>query len=403
MRIALPWAPAPATPRQIESRRAIAWWLFAVASLIAMMVVLGGLTRLTGSGLSITEWKPIHGALPPLSDTEWQEEFAAYQQIPQYQRLNKGMTLDAFKSIFWWEWAHRNLGRLIGVAFLLPFVVLLFQARIERALLPRLFGLAVLGGLQGVLGWFMVMSGLTERVDVSQYRLVAHLGLALAIYGAIVWTALPLWRGEWPVSGTAHPLYRWSLAVLALVFVQILLGGFVAGLDAGLTFNTWPLMNGTWLPDGLYGHAPAWLAPFEDVTTAQWNHRIMAYIVTAAVAGLWVVLRRQGGSGWPRATSHILLAAVLAQVLLGIWTLLEAVPIWLGALHQAGAVAVLTASIVHAFALGHAVNGARRFDRQESADGQGGESQRRFVRPGARLDLSSERSPRLDVDRHRGD
>jgi cytochrome c oxidase assembly protein subunit 15 len=376
MSIALPWTPAPATPRQVQSRRAVAWWLFAVAGLIAAMVVLGGLTRLTGSGLSITEWKPIHGALPPLSDAEWREEFAAYQQIPQYQRINKGMSLDDFKSIFWWEWAHRNLGRLIGFAFLLPFLVFLFQARIEHALLPRLVALFVLGGLQAVLGWFMVVSGLTERVDVSQYRLVAHLGLALAIYGAIIWTALPLWQSEWPAVGTAHPLYRWSLHVLALVFVQILLGGFVAGLDAGLTFNTWPLMNGAFLPEGLYGHTPAWLAPFEDVTTAQWNHRMMAYVVTAAVAGLWVTVRRQAAAGWARTTSHILLAAVFAQVLLGIWTLLAAVPIWLGALHQAGAVALLTASLAHAFALGHAVGPARRFDaKQGPADDQGGKPQ----------------------------
>jgi cytochrome c oxidase assembly protein subunit 15 len=236
--------------------------------------------------------------------------------------------------------------------------------------------LFVLGGLQAVLGWFMVVSGLTERVDVSQYRLVAHLGLALVIYGAIIWTALPLWRSEWPAPGAAHPLYGWSLVVLALVFVQIMLGGFVAGLDAGLTFNTWPLMNGALLPEGLYGHTPAWLAPFEDVTTAQWNHRVMAYVVTAAVAGLWVTVRRQATAGWARTTSHILLAAVLAQVLLGIWTLLEAVPIWLGALHQAGAVAVLTASLTHAFALGRAGDGGRRFgDAQGPENGQGGKPQ----------------------------
>lgn len=337
-----------ATERQIAARRSIALWLFVVCGLVAAMVVLGGLTRLTNSGLSITEWKPIHGALPPLSDAEWQEEFAAYQAIPQYQRVNKGMTLDDFKSIFWWEWAHRNLGRLIGIAFLVPFLVFLFQGRVERALLPRLLGLFVLGGMQGALGWFMVMSGLKDRIDVSQYRLVAHLGLALVIYVAMLWTALPLYRGEWPMAARDHPLARASLIVLALVFVQILLGGFVAGLDAGFTYNTWPLMDGQLVPEGAYRTL---LAPFEDVATVQFNHRMMAYVVTAAIAWLWFMGRSQKLDDFAKLTGNLLLAAVVLQVLLGIWTLLAIVPVWLGALHQAGAVALLTAATVHVFAL----------------------------------------------------
>jgi heme a synthase len=351
MSIALPWTSTPATPRQIASRRALAWWLFAVAGLIAVMVVVGGLTRLTDSGLSITAWKPIHGALPPLSDTEWQEEFEAYKTIPQYQQINKGMSLDEFKSIFWWEWSHRNLGRLIGFAFLIPFLVFLARGQVERALIPRLIALFILGGLQGALGWFMVASGLTERTSVSQYRLAAHLGLALVIYGTIVWTALPLWRGQWPAIKRDHPLFRWSLVVLALIFVQILLGAFVAGLDAGLTYNTWPLMDGKLIPDGLFNHTPAWLAPFEDVTTVQFNHRVMGYIVAVAVVALWVTVRRERPSGFAATTSHVLLATMALQVLLGIWTLLEVVPISLAALHQAGAVALLTAALLHAFAL----------------------------------------------------
>jgi cytochrome c oxidase assembly protein subunit 15 len=342
---------AEATPRQAASRKAIATWLFVICAMIAAMVILGGLTRLTGSGLSITEWKPIHGALPPLSDAQWQEEFDAYKAIPQYERINKGMTLAEFKSIFWWEWAHRNLGRLIGIAFFIPFLVFLLQGRIERALLPRLIGLFILGGMQGALGWFMVMSGLKDRVDVSQYRLVAHLALALAIYAAMLWTALPLWRGEWPIKQTAHPLFRWSLIVLALVFVQIMLGGFVAGLDAGLTYNTWPLMDGKFVPDGLFAHAPWWLSPFEDVTTVQFDHRMMAYIVTAAVLALYVIGRRQHLSGVARTSSITLVAAVALQVLLGIWTLLSSAPVWLSALHQLGAVVLLTTALAHAFAL----------------------------------------------------
>jgi cytochrome c oxidase assembly protein subunit 15 len=334
-----------ATSLQTSSRSLIATWLFVVAGLVAAMVLLGGLTRLTGSGLSITEWKPIHGALPPLSNAEWQEEFDAYKQIPQYQILNKGMTLDEFKTIFWWEWSHRNLGRFIGLAFLVPFLVFLARGQIERALIPRLIALFVLGGLQGALGWFMVASGLSERTDVSQYRLVAHLGLALVIYAAILWTALPLLRGEWPPVRREHRLFRWSLVVLALIFVQILLGGFVAGTDAGLTYNTWPLMDGRLIPEDAY---PNWLAPFEDVTTIQFNHRMMAYIVAATAVALWY-------TGWraraAATTGNVLLAALVVQMLLGIWTLIAVMPIWLAALHQTGAVVLLTAALVHADAL----------------------------------------------------
>lgn len=337
--------------RQVAARRSIALWLFAVAGLIAVMVVVGGLTRLTDSGLSITSWKPIHGALPPLSDAEWQEEFDAYRLIPQYQQLNKGMSLEEFKAIFWWEWSHRNLGRLIGLAFLVPFLVFLARGQVERSLVPRLLLLFVLGGLQGALGWFMVASGLTERTSVSQYRLVAHLGLALVIYGAILWTALPLWRGQWPIKGETHPLFRPALAVLALIFFQILLGGFVAGLDAGFTYNTWPLMDGALVPAGAYAYSPVWLAPFEDVTTVQFNHRVVAYALTVAVLALWIAGRRQRLSGGAALTSNVLLAVLALQVLIGIWTLLAVVPIWLGALHQFGAVALLTVGVLHAFEL----------------------------------------------------
>ncbi|MBI1213115.1 MAG: heme A synthase [Alphaproteobacteria bacterium] len=339
---------ASATPRQIASRRAIAIWLFAVAALIVAMVVLGGLTRLTGSGLSITEWKPIHGALPPLSAVEWQQEFDAYKAIPQYQQLNKGMTLEEFKGIFWWEWAHRNLGRFIGFAFLIPFLAFAFQRRIEPSVYPRLIGLFVLGGLQGALGWFMVMSGLQDRVEVSQYRLVAHLGLAVAIYAAMLWTALPLWRGEWPAKSASHPLLGWAIALTALVYFQMLLGGFVAGLHAGLVYNTWPLMDGHLIPNGLY---PSLIAPFEDVTTAQFDHRMIAYLVAAGVVALWLTERRRPQTQEAAFTAHLLLTAVGFQIALGIWTLLEAAPVWLSAVHQLGAVALFTAALLHVFAL----------------------------------------------------
>jgi len=329
---------------QASSRRTLALWLFSVCALIALMVVVGGLTRLTGSGLSITEWKPIHGALPPLSLEEWNQEFEAYKQIPQFQQLNSSMTLDEFKGIFWWEWGHRNLGRLIGFAFLIPFLVFWFRGMVERVLIPRLLFLFVLGGMQGALGWFMVASGLSERTSVSQYRLVAHLGLALLIYTAIFLTALPLWRREWPAVKTPHPLYRYTHMIVALVFVQILLGGFVAGLDAGLTYNTWPLMDGALVPQGVY---TSWLAPFEDVTTVQFNHRMMAYLVFASIVTLFLQGLRQGLNGTARTTSLLLLGAVSLQVVLGIWTLLAVVPVWLGAMHQFGAVLLLTAALLH--------------------------------------------------------
>jgi cytochrome c oxidase assembly protein subunit 15 len=329
---------------EATSRRTLAIWLFSVCALIALMVVVGGLTRLTGSGLSITEWKPIHGALPPLSVEEWNQEFEAYKQIPQYRQFNKGMTLDEFKGIFWWEWAHRNLGRLIGFAFLIPFLVFWFRGMVERVLVPRLLLLFVLGGTQGALGWFMVASGLSERTSVSQYRLVAHLGLALLIYSAIFLTALPLWRREWPAIKSPHPLYRYAHMIVALVFFQILLGGFVAGLDAGLTYNTWPLMDGALVPQGVY---TSWLSPFEDVTTVQFNHRMMAYLVFASIIALFVQGLRRDLNATSRMTSLLLLGAVSLQVILGIWTLLAAVPVWLGAMHQFGAVLLLSAALLH--------------------------------------------------------
>ena len=335
-------------PEVQQARRTLAIWLFSVCALLALMVVVGGLTRLTGSGLSITEWKPIHGALPPLSLEEWNQEFDAYKRIPQYQLLNNGMTLEEFKDIFWWEWSHRNLGRLIGFSFLIPFLFFWWRGMVEPALVPRLLALFALGGMQGALGWFMVASGLSVRTEVSQYRLVAHLALALVIYAAIFVTALPLWRREWPALKSPHPLHRLSKAIVALVFVQILLGGFVAGLDAGLTYNTWPLMDDALLPAGLY---PTWLAPFEDVTTVQFDHRMMAYIVFAGIVALFIQGLRKGLNSTATLTAWLLLGAVTLQVLLGIWTLLAVVPIGLAACHQLGAVALLTAALLHSDSL----------------------------------------------------
>jgi cytochrome c oxidase assembly protein subunit 15 len=338
-------------PSAARDRRQVALWLFGVAGLVALMVVVGGITRLTDSGLSITSWKPLHGALPPLSQADWEEEFAAYRLIPEYQKINKGMSLEEFKGIFWWEWGHRNLGRFIGLAFFIPFVAFWAMGRVARGWVPRLALLFVLGGLQGAIGWWMVASGLSVRTDVSQYRLVVHLTLALVIYCGLLWTAFEIggWRAAALRSQQAQALFPWSLAFLGLVFVQIVLGGFVAGTDAGMTYNTWPLMDGRFFPEGYWGHDPWWLSPFEQIQAIQFNHRIGGYAVFIAAVALWWRARRSGDQSIARL-GDILLAATAAQVAIGIATLLAVMPIWLAAMHQFGAVVLLTACVAFAFA-----------------------------------------------------
>src|SRR4051812_48317770 len=257
-------ARSPAAARQVASLRA---WLLAVAALVFLMVGVGGATRLTGSGLSITEWQPIVGTVPPLSQADWLEAFAKYQQIPQYHHVNRGMSLDAFKVIFWWEWTHRFLGRLIGAVFLVPFLFFLAAGQMPRALLGRLAGIFALGGLQGAIGWYMVRSGLADRIDVSQYRLALHLGLAILIFGGLIWVALSLDERESRASAAWPPRARGAAAIALLVFAQIILGAFVAGLKAGASYNTWPLMDGRFVPDGLGAMQPWYLNLFENALT----------------------------------------------------------------------------------------------------------------------------------------
>lgn len=330
----------------MAARRQIALWLFGVSALVFLMVVVGGLTRLTESGLSITEWKPVMGALPPMSDAAWADAFTKYRQIPQYELVNKGMALGEFKTIFWWEWSHRFLGRFIGFAFLVPFLWFLATRRIERAMAPKLVVMFLLGGAQGALGWWMVKSGLTHRVDVSQYRLTAHLGLATIIYAYMMWVALGLWRAG-PAPFVGDRLRKASLWLAALVFVQMMLGGFVAGLKAGYIYNTWPLIDGAFIPDGLFAHQTWWRNFFENMLTAQFDHRMVAYLVTILAVWHWFAARRSGSREAAQSATWLLLA-VLAQVALGIWALLWVVPIPLGAAHQAGALIVFTLAIVHA-------------------------------------------------------
>jgi heme a synthase len=321
-------------------------WLLAVAALVYLMLSVGGATRLTGSGLSITEWQPIIGTLPPLSEADWQGAFAKYQQIPQYQRVNRGMSLEAFKFIFWWEWAHRLLGRLLGLVFFVPLVYFLAAGQIARGLLAQLASLLLLGGLQGAIGWYMVHSGLTGRIDVSQYRLALHLGLAMAIFGALISVALSL--DEPRKVGMERRVAAGSAAlIVGLVFLQIVLGALVAGLKAGLSHNTWPLMDGRLVPDGLGAMQPWYLNLFENAMTVQFNHRLVAYVLLAAT--LWHAWRVRINS--PEAvikgTALALLAAALAQAGLGIWTLLAHVPLLLGLAHQAGAAALFAIAVWH--------------------------------------------------------
>jgi len=327
-------------------RHAVRLWLLSVAALIFGMVLVGGATRLTESGLSITEWQPVTGALPPLSDAAWNEAFEKYQAIPQYRALNRGMSLGEFKTIFWWEWTHRLLGRLIGAAFLLPFLWFLWRGAIEPGLRARLWAIFGLGAFQGAVGWWMVASGLAERVEVSQYRLAFHLTLACVIYVAIVWTAERL-RERSAVVPMRLRLRAGAVALLVLVIAQIYLGALVAGLRAGLIYNTWPSIDGAFVPDGarLFFDQPLWRNFFENTLTVQFDHRMMAYtILLLALLHALDALRAR-----PAATGAVLLAlAVTLQAALGIWTLLEQAPLALALTHQAMALIVLTLASLHA-------------------------------------------------------
>lgn len=332
-----------------DRNRAVAAWLFFTAALVFLMVVVGGITRLTGSGLSITEWQPIMGAVPPLNDAQWAEAFEKYKQIPQYAQVNVGMSLAEFQGIFWWEWVHRLLGRLIGMVFALPLMFfLLCRLPLLRSLFPhfaipdrliwRCLLLLGLGGLQGLVGWWMVSSGLSERVSVAPERLAVHLGLAFVLFSALIWTGLEAWNGEdhgRPPAGWA----RGAGLLLGLVFVQCLLGALVAGGHAGLVYNDWPLMNGAVLPPADWSLGA--VAFLHDQALTQFNHRILAYGLLIAVsiyafqAWRWRVAEGMG------LGAFMLAGVVWSQAVLGIATLIYAVPVGLGVLHQAGAAVVL--------------------------------------------------------------
>ena len=320
-------------------------WLFTVAALVIGMVVVGGATRLTGSGLSITDWKPVSGALPPTSSAEWSDLFQRYRAIPQYRVVNSDMTLDGFKSIFWWEWSHRLLGRVLGFAFAVPFVALLATRRLPIRLAWPCVGLFVLGGLQGLVGWWMVASGLETRIYVAPERLASHLGLALLLFCALIWTGLEAGCG--PTKGARQPAKAWTITTTALVgavFIQCLLGALVAGNHAGLANADWPLMSGHIFPVD-YGQGGVWTTLAHGVAAVQFNHRIAAY----ALASFAVVIAVAAGRSPLLAASvkrlaAVMVAVVVIQASLGVGLLLMGVPLWLALLHQITASLLLATS-----------------------------------------------------------
>lgn len=332
--------------------RAVRVWLIVVAALIVGTLIVGGATRLTESGLSIVEWKPITGALPPLTEAQWTTQFNAYKTIPQYREMNYGMSLDEFKTIFWWEWAHRALGRTIGAVFLLPFLYFLWRGGLPGDLNRRLWIIFALGGLQGAVGWWMVKSGLSERVSVSQYRLAAHFMLALFIFSAIVWTVRRL--APAPISPEPARVKITAKILLALVFVQLYFGALVAGLRAGKVFNTWPDIDGAFIPTAarLFFEQPWWRNFFDNALTVQFSHRMIAYTLLALALVHAVDVMRSKSSAAVIGGAHALAAAMTLQAVLGIMTLLHQVPISLGLAHQATAIVVLILALFQAERLG---------------------------------------------------
>ncbi|VXC74448.1 COX15/CtaA family protein [Sphingomonas sp. AX6] len=338
---------------RIGAPRAIANWLFFVACLVVAIVAVGGITRLTESGLSITEWKPVSGVLPPLNEAQWLIEFEKYKQIPEYQQVNRGMSLDEFKFIFFWEYIHRVIARLIGVAFALPLAWFWVKGMIPSGFKPRLVGLFLLGGLQGVIGWWMVASGLAERTDVSHFRLAAHLLLALFVLASLLWTARDMLNLARDPAAPRARLTPFTLTVGAILFVQLLFGAFVAGLNAGLVTDQWPMMNGRFFPTEEFAMRSFWDAIVNDPYVLHWIHRWWAWVAFAALLMLAIRVKRSG----ERSTSIAIHALLGIQILLGIATVLSGVDIVLAVLHQ----------VVGALLVGAVTWGAHRLGTQAVA------------------------------------
>jgi len=339
----------------IETLRArdksVGAWLLVIAFLIGVMLVVGGLTRLTGSGLSITEWRPVTGAVPPLSLSDWQEEFAKYRASPQYQIINQGMSLAQFKTIYWWEWTHRFLGRFLGFVFLLPFLYFLWRRRIGKDLAWKLGAIFLLGAAQGALGWWMVRSGLApSRVAVSQYRLSAHLGLAVLLFGTVLWAALDVLGARKSVQSLTRFRIP-AIALMLLIFVQILLGAFMSGLDAGHAFADWPTYAGAMVPPGMYDLSPWWINHFENHALVHFQHRMAGYAVAIFALWLYIALRRAKADRPVRLAAAHILAITMVQIVLGIATILSGVALSLAAIHQVCALALFAASLWLVYAL----------------------------------------------------
>ena len=323
--------------------RAVAAWLLVCCALVFALVVVGGITRLTHSGLSIVEWQPIVGALPPLDEAGWQETFGKYKQTPEYRQVNPHMTLAGFKSIFWWEYVHRLLGRLTGAVFFLPLLWFALRGKIPRALAWKLAGILALGAAQGALGWYMVQSGLVDDPRVSQYRLTAHLGIAFLIYAAMLWIALDL---LFPRAGPGfRGLRRFAFALVALIFAMVLSGGLVAGIRAGHAYNTFPFMNGNIVPPEIFSLEPWYLNFSSNMATVQFDHRLIAWLLAFLVPWFWLQVRRAVAPRRAKLAADLLLGALALQIALGIATLLLAVPVPLAAAHQAGALLVFSAAV----------------------------------------------------------
>lgn len=320
------------------SERQVAAWLLTCCAVLFALVVLGGVTRLTGSGLSITDWRPVTGVLPPLSEAAWQDEFDLYRATPEYQQVNRGMSMPEFKLIYAYEYAHRLLARFLGLVFIVPLAVFWARGKIPARLRKPLLGVLALGVLQGYMGWFMVQSGLVDIPRVSPYRLGMHLGLALAIYAAMFWLALGLLRPRSRAAGRGG--LHW---LLLLVAVTIMSGAFVAGNKAGLVYNTFPTMGGQWIPDGLLHLQPVWRNWFENPATVQFTHRTLGLFTVALVLLGWVRSLRLPLAPAARRSFHLLAAMSVIQASVGVATLLAFVPVSLGAAHQGGAVLLLSA------------------------------------------------------------
>ena len=339
-----------------ETDRAIFWWLILVAAFVCAMILVGGATRLTDSGLSIVEWRPVTGAIPPLTAAGWEAELEKYRQIPEYQEQNRGMSMAEFQFIYWWEWGHRQLGRVLGLVYFLPFVFFLATGRAPRRLRPRLWILFALGGLQGAIGWWMVSSGLANRLDVSQYRLATHLSMAFVILGLTLWTALELRYGRTPALSRGRS-FPWAAAFWAAVLLQIALGAFVAGLDAGRIHTTWPGFGGRLIPEDYLSGMPFWQAIFESRPAVQLQHRWVGYgLLGAGLALAWSW--RRSPDQTLRHLALVLPAILFAQVALGVLTLVHAAPLSLSLVHQGGAIALFGTAGFAAWASARAFPGA---------------------------------------------